>query len=500
MKSRQGSPLPNFKPSALMLAALMLIAFVFLFFGYRIDEEIEAHTRANIEEYAAQQKTYITEVLESRYALLNAFATHFKDNLLEDTAEFDELAHTLLQTSDFDHILTIDKDGNFRINTGEIGHGTNDADRQVLLSREESLSRPFSAFFHDDELCVLLSVSLPDQEGHPAGMLCAAYTAQRFGRMLLQENYRDSAYSLLTTADGELLFSSSADDLFIPDQSSEQEKRMVPSPTFFDEESSAAVRASMAKREHNMYTVSHSGVDYVVVQTPLEQNNWMLFCMTPTDSFAANYIFITELLRMQMVAIIAIIVGASILVIFMLMRDWRRLRRENTMLSVRANTDSMTGLLNQATTSSTISAELLEHAGEGLLLLIDLDNLKSINDTMGHPIGDRAILLLSELMQRIFSDAKVIGRIGGDEFMIYLSRPGTREEVRAQIRKLQELMRHSLISQADMPKEVPLHCSIGVAYARAGDDYHSLYSRADIALYHVKRRGKDGYSFFDDIA
>ncbi|MBR2943205.1 MAG: diguanylate cyclase [Clostridia bacterium] len=500
MKNKQHRMLPDFKPSVLMLAALMLISFVFLYFGSMIDTEIEIHTRKHIEEYATQQKTYISEVLESRYSLLNAFATHFQDELLEDTDEFCELVHTLLLTSDFDHILTIDRDGYFRIDTGEFGQGTNDAGRQVLLSSEESLSRPFSAFFHNDELCVLLSVPLHDEAGQPTGMLCAAYTAQRFGRLLLQENYRDSAYSLLTDANGQLLFSSSSDNLFIPDQSSDQEKRMVPSPTFFDEKSSAAVRESMARREDNLYTVSHSGVDYVVVQTPLEQNNWLLFCMTPTDSIAANYVFITELLRMQMVAIIAIIIVAAIVVILMLMRDWRRLRRENTVLSVRAKTDSMTGLLNQATTSSTISAELLEHAGEGLLLLIDLDNLKSINDTMGHPIGDRAILLLSELMQRIFSDAKVIGRIGGDEFMIYMSRPGSREEVRAQILQLQEDMRHSLISRADMPKEVPLHCSIGVAYARAGDDYHSLYSRADIALYHVKRRGKDGYSFFEDIA
>ena len=483
-----------------MLCALLLIAGVFLFFGYRIDQQIQLHTHERITEYAAQQKTYISTVLESRYALLNAFSTHFKDDLLLSDEVFENLSRTLMLAGDFDHILTIDKEGNFRVNTGDAGQGHNDADRALLLTRSESISRPFRAFFHNNELCVLFSVPLFDDEGSAAGMLCASYTAQRFGRLLLQDNYRDSAFSLLTDAEGNLLFCSSKNDLFIPDQTSGDEKRYVPSPTFFDEESAALVRASMARREDNLYTVSHSGEEYVVVQTPLDQNNWLLFCMIPTASLASDYIFITHLRHIQMAIIIAILCVFAMIIIFMLLREWRRLHHENSLLSVRAKTDSMTGLLNQATTSSTISAELQEHAGEGLLLLIDVDNLRSINNTLGHPIGDRAILILSTLMQEIFSTAKVIGRIGGDEFMIYMSQPGSHEEADRQIHLLQQEMKNVMAAQENWPKEVALRCSIGAAYARAGDDYNSLYTRADIALYHVKRRGKDGYSFFEDIA
>ena len=483
-----------------MLCALLMIAAVFLFFGYRIDQQIELHTHERIMEYATQQKTYISTVLESRYALLGAFATHFQDDLLRSDEEFERLSRTLMLAGDFDHILTIDKDGYYRVNTGESGKGTNDSDRKTMLSRSESISRPFRAFFHNDELCVLFTVPLCDSEGSAAGMLCASYTAKRFGRLLLQENYRDAAFSLLTDAEGNLLFSSSKNDLFVPDQSSEEEQRYVPSPTFFDEESAELVRASMARREDNLYTISHNGVDYVVVQTPLDQNDWLLFCMIPTDSLAADYVFITHLRHMQIAIIIAILCVFAMIIIYMLLREWRRLRKENSLLSVRAKTDSMTGLLNQATTSSTISSELLEHVGEGLLLLIDVDNLKSINDTLGHPIGDKAILILSTLMQEIFSSAKVIGRIGGDEFMIYLSQPGSRDEVNAQIAALQHQMSEAMAAQENLSRDITLHCSIGAAYARVGDDYNSLYTRADIALYHVKRRGKDGYSFFEDIA
>ena len=158
----------------------------------------------------------------------------------------------------------------------------------------------------------------------------------------------------------------------------------------------------------------------------------------------------------------------------------------------------MTGLLNQGTTSDMITGELNAHAGEGMLLLLDMDNLKTINDTLGHPIGDRAILVLSDLMRSIFTDAPVIGRVGGDEFMVFLNTPGSRATVLEQIEQLQARLNQAM--KDDLPPHLTLHCSVGAAYAKPSDDFTSLYSRADVALYHVKRHGKGGYCFFDDIA
>lgn len=484
--------------AVLMLISLLLVAAVFMGFGHRIDKQIEARTHQRIDEYAVQQKTYITSVLESRYAMLSSYATYFGDELLSNDEEFSRLSKTLMLVADFDHLLTIDKNGNFRINTGETGHGTNPVGRQLLLSYDQSISRPFRAFYHNNELCILFSVPLTNEEGEHTGMLSASYTAQRFGRLLLQDSYRDAAFSLLTDEDGNLLFSSSASSVFVPDSTSPADQRIVPSPTFFDEESAAAIRASMARREHNLYTVAHSGIEYVVVQTPIEQNNWMLFCMIPTSVLAEDYEQITRLRHMQMIIIGLIMAVIAVGIVFHLLRDWRRLRVENAVLTVRASTDSMTGLLNQGTTSEQITSELKTHLGEGMLLLLDLDNLKGINDTLGHPIGDRAILVLSDLMREIFADASVIGRIGGDEFMIFLPKPRSREDVRGHIKALQARLNDAM--KDDLPARLTLRCSVGAAYAKLGDDYASLYSRADVALYHVKRHGKDGHCFFEDIA
>lgn len=497
-RNQKKQSLYNVRFAVLMLISLFVVAVVYAAFDHRIDWQIESSTHQRIDEYAVRQKNHITSVLESRYSLLNSYATFFGDELLRDVEAFDKLSRTLLLIGDFDQLLTIDTDGNYRINTGETGHGSNPVGRQLLLSYNQSISRPFRAYYHNNDLCILLSVPLTNDEGTHVGMLSASYTAQRFARLLLQDNYRDAAFSLLTDAEGNLLFSSSASSIFVPDSTSPADKRVVPSSTFFDEESSAAIRASMARREHNLYTIVHNQIEYVVVQTPIEQNNWMLFCMIPTSVLAEDYAAITRLRHLQMFIIFLMMAFIALYTVLHLLRDWRRLRKENAVLTVLASTDSMTGLLNQGTTSENITSELRAHAGEGMLLLLDMDNLKSINDTLGHPIGDRAILVLSDLMRDIFADAPVIGRVGGDEFMIFLSRPRSREVVLEHIRQLQSRLNEAM--KNDLPARLTLHCSVGLAYARPGDDYTSLYSRADVALYHIKRHGKDGYCFFEDLA
>ena len=498
IKNRKKQSMQSIRFALVMLLSLFLVASVFTAFAHRIDRQIELSTHQRIEEYAERQKNYISTVLESRYAMLKSYATFFGDALLSNSEDFDKLSKTLLLVGDFDHLLIINQDGSYRLNTGETGHGSNPVGRQLLLSYNESISKPFRAFYNNNELCMLLSVPLTNEEGEHTGMLSASYTAHRFGRLLLQDTYRDSAFSLLTDAEGNLLFSSSASSIFVPDDSSPEGQRIVPSPTFFDDETAAEIRASMARREHNLYRVEHNGIYYIVVQTPIEQNNWLLFCMIPTSALADDYEAITRLRHMQMIIIFLMMAFVAVYTVLHLLRDWRRLRKENAELVVRASTDSMTGLLNQGTTSESITRELSLHAGEGMLLLLDMDNLKSINDTLGHPIGDRAILLLSNLMREIFSDAPVIGRIGGDEFMVFLSKPRSREVVLAQIRQLQARLNE--VMKNDLPAKLTLHCSVGAAYARPGDDYASLYNRTDVALYHVKRHGKDGYCFFEDIA
>ncbi|MBE5802068.1 MAG: diguanylate cyclase [Clostridiales bacterium] len=166
----------------------------------------------------------------------------------------------------------------------------------------------------------------------------------------------------------------------------------------------------------------------------------------------------------------------------------------------RAEKDGLTGLLNRATCEERIAASIAVHSEEkagGILILLDLDDLKGINDTFGHEQGDRAIRAVADTLKNHFRESDMIGRIGGDEYMIFLPKAAPHQEVIGQ--SLNMLLRKlSMISVGD-EQEKQIHCSIGCAAEVVGqDDFESLYKRADLALYHVKRSGKNNFAFYQE--
>jgi diguanylate cyclase (GGDEF)-like protein len=117
-------------------------------------------------------------------------------------------------------------------------------------------------------------------------------------------------------------------------------------------------------------------------------------------------------------------------------------------------------------------------------MMIDLDNLKEINDTHGHHIGDEAIRVLAHELQRAVRATDTCGRLGGDEFGVAMPDADERHanEVGARVRaSLEELNRHD-------QTPVPVEFSIGVVAWRPGMDWQAMYQVADKALYVDKRR------------
>ncbi|NLV85767.1 MAG: GGDEF domain-containing protein [Clostridiales bacterium] len=162
--------------------------------------------------------------------------------------------------------------------------------------------------------------------------------------------------------------------------------------------------------------------------------------------------------------------------------------RERLMLRKKATTDPLTGLYDRAEAQRIINEKLLglgesEHSIFGI---IDLDNFKLINDLFGHECGDRALLLFSEKLKATFRFGDIIGRLGGDEFMVYIAHTADRKVVE---RRFLELMES--LSKVKLRPEFPeISCSVGYVTASRGDSFESLYKRADEAMYKAKTTGK----------
>lgn len=163
----------------------------------------------------------------------------------------------------------------------------------------------------------------------------------------------------------------------------------------------------------------------------------------------------------------------------------------------RAELDALTGLYNHAETERRAGL-YLEGRPETIcaMFIIDVDNFKQVNDGQGHLFGDAVLAELAAGMKKLTRKSDVIGRIGGDEFAIFLKDVPTAQAAEEKALKLLDLFQH-LFQGEKQPVEVT--CSIGLAvYPWDGRDYQALYHCADLALYQAKSQGKNQYARFDE--
>ena len=157
----------------------------------------------------------------------------------------------------------------------------------------------------------------------------------------------------------------------------------------------------------------------------------------------------------------------------------------------RAQKDAMTGLLNHDVSRQKISAALHKYE-HGILMMLDVDNFKEINDVMGHLYGDTVLKKIAEVIRSQFRSEDILGRFGGDEFIAFL--PGVSSSCVAE-KKARDILDE--VNRIVIPPLGSVNCSIGISIADTGDiTTEELLNRADRALYYVKERGKAGFAIY----
>ena len=177
------------------------------------------------------------------------------------------------------------------------------------------------------------------------------------------------------------------------------------------------------------------------------------------------------------------------------LRDIDRQKREQLRLLDKSRTDSMTGLYNKVTTEEEIRIALRDArpGSSGVLFMIDIDNFKDVNDSMGHLAGDSIIMEIARQLRRTFRQDDIIGRVGGDEFHVYMRDvseiAGIRTRAQSLCSSIRNLFKNSNIDNA-------VSVSVGIAVTERPIAYEDLFRQADVALYHAKGNGKNRYEFF----
>jgi diguanylate cyclase (GGDEF)-like protein len=167
----------------------------------------------------------------------------------------------------------------------------------------------------------------------------------------------------------------------------------------------------------------------------------------------------------------------------------RNTRRQEEQLQYEVSHDGLTGLANRALFRDRLTATLAT-SGPATVLLVDLDDFKTVNDLLGHGVGDRLLVSVSQVLRDEVGDGGLPVRVGGDEFAVLLGADADPEELAGRLLAAlnRPISEHRLLVQA----------SIGIATAVPGSGVDSVLRDADVAMYTAKQRGKAGFVRYVD--
>lgn len=177
--------------------------------------------------------------------------------------------------------------------------------------------------------------------------------------------------------------------------------------------------------------------------------------------------------------------------------DITKQKAETQKLIARSETDTLTGLYNKATTQNLIENSFkAQYNSQHAVLMLDVDDFKNINDTFGHGFGDSALTELACKLKGVFRSSDIVGRIGGDEFMILMKDLKAPEMI---AEKASDICKALLCNYEKDGKTCTISASVGVAvFPQDGTTYDELYKKADTALYRAKSNGKNNFMFYND--
>lgn len=264
-----------------------------------------------------------------------------------------------------------------------------------------------------------------------------------------------------------------------------------------DEKEVKRIQNRIANGNGGVTNISDSTASFRLAYSPIGINDWYVVVGVRQEyakrlerqAWNDTKVMIYKLL-------IAIFVFLGVVIILNIIGKIRS-HEENRDLADKADTDLLTDLNNKLATERKIKEYMKEHPDEqALMFVLDIDNFKKINDTMGHAFGDEVIKTLGHQIRGEFRVSDIIGRIGGDEFMIFLKNIKDDALVEQEANRVAKFFANF---RAGEYVKYSATASIGAAvYPRDAKDFESLYKAADKALYKAKERGKNQLAFYGD--
>jgi diguanylate cyclase (GGDEF)-like protein/PAS domain S-box-containing protein len=173
-------------------------------------------------------------------------------------------------------------------------------------------------------------------------------------------------------------------------------------------------------------------------------------------------------------------------------------KKADERISFLAHNDALTGLLNRAHFTETLNqtvSRLERYGAPFALMFLDLDNFKTVNDTRGHPVGDRLLIEVSKRLRTLVPQSSALARLGGDEFAIIINKAAKAADVEPLAAEIVKHLSEAFVIDGET---INIGASVGIAIApRHGTRSDQLLRNVDLALYRAKDSGRSAYRFFE---
>ena len=468
---------------------LAVIVGIFLFFEC-VQRSIQEKSQKTMMTNVSRQSEHLRTILDIHYQYLNEIAVTVgkSDELFSESNK--ERLVSIYENTDLERAALIDTAGNAYYDNGVTKNVAHRRYFQEAIHGKQTISDPLESSV-DTEVRVVLCVPVY-RDGVVIGVLGGSCNVTALSHLLFADLFNGAGDSCLVTSEGEVIafdggYASSMEITYGTNMLEYYRDK-----NFQGENTLEGIQQELAQGESGLIKISlkeRNEADRYLAYMPLGYNDWMICYTVPVKAAQQNYKFIQEY---ELIFMGAFCILVLLLVLYIVYRN----NKEKAVLMVSAQRDALTGLYNKENTQKAIDAILRKKeagASHGFLIM-DMDHFKEINDNYGHITGDKVLKAFGELLQKQFREQDVVGRIGGDEFVVLLSDVGSRENMEGRVQDLQDKVRAIQIEELG---EKRFTFSAGISFApEDGTSFMELYRKADNALYQWKRAGRDGYHIY----
>lgn len=471
--------------------AMILIVGAMLYFQQQVDKDIQRDMQQQVE---AIRNMCVEELVNefSYMERLNESAARFITELYQmGNQDIEAMLRECLPDEGMRQFFCLTAAGPVYASRGEASSALAAEIAQILADPVET-STMLQPWYSPSLREVLFGLASPmELEGEKA-LLVVTYPVSRFREMLTNDLLGGSAEIGLVGSDGvtilgrELRNDLGEFGLNIFDALTTYHVK-------FSAGSVAQMRADMAAGKASFSAYYVAGTERYCSYAPVADSDWYVMVLAQEVILREQSTQMSRHGMLLTTQLVLIMTALLVAIVFFRHREQRHIQLE---LEKAATLDGLTGILNRGTAENEIIATLQNPSATGLhaLLLIDIDDFKRINDDYGHVAGDTALRVLVRRMEKCFYPTDIIGRMGGDEFIVLMKDCASQTILRERVEQLVVPLSycHPLTRET-----IAFSISVGISvYGSGGANFLDLYQHADEALYQTKDKGKSGYSFY----